>query len=83
MFCSLEPRMLNSTVKTVTSQATKGIVRRTKDIIRTDTRPHSVKNETQGERTVSPVTCLFYTLFSATMALQYMQGMFEGNFYFI
>ena len=80
MFFLSEPLTLNSTVKAVTAEVTNGIVMRTKDIIRTDTRPYGVKNETQEERAVSSVTCLFYTLFSATMALQYMQGMFEGVF---
>lgn len=39
------------------------------------TKPVGADNEVGEGRKVSSVTCLFYTLFSATMALQYMQGM--------
>jgi len=66
-----KPTKINSTVRT--EIFTKETLQ-TKSSIHASMRPTGVGNETKDGRKVSSVTCLFYTLFSATVALQYMQG---------
>ena len=72
---------MNTTVPSITTTTTKSIKVTTKDVNSTRTTitysTGSNRNVTISKKKVDTVTYLFYTLFSATMALQYMQGMLK------